>query len=76
MSVDTTLIGETAAQLMDLIPEDDPGTISAVGIIAIVDCDDGTTNTLVKFSHEQRWQQLGIISAGHETLLRRQPDDA
>lgn len=67
MALDTTLIGETAAALMGLLPEESDGEIVAVGIVAIVDDGDGTY-TRVKCSRNLNFEQLGLFHAALEVV--------
>jgi hypothetical protein len=62
MSVDTTLIGETAAALMDMLPDETEGEIVAVGIVVVTDESD-ETYTRIKCSSERHYEQLGIFHA-------------
>jgi hypothetical protein len=63
MTVDTTLIGETAASLMGSLPDEIEGEIIAVGLVVIVDDEEGGTYTRIKCSHERYFEQLGIMHA-------------
>lgn len=60
--LDTTLIGETAAQLMEALPDEADGELVAVGIVVVVDSGDGTY-TKVKTSSDLFYEQLGLFNA-------------
>lgn len=62
MTLDTTLIGETAAGLMESMPDETEGEIVAVGIVVVVDAGD-ESYTRIKCSDELYYAQLGIFSA-------------
>jgi hypothetical protein len=60
VSIDASLIGTTAAELMEELP-DVEGEIIAVGIIVVVDEDDGTF-ARTKCSHARKFEQVGLFS--------------
>jgi hypothetical protein len=66
--LDTSLIGETAAQLMESLPDEADGEIVAVGIIVVVDAGD-RVYTKVKTIPERYYEQLGILYAGLHVLM-------
>lgn len=62
--METTLIGRTAAKLMDGI-QDREGEVVAVAIVTVIDEDDGeSTYTRAEFSSERLYEQLGLLHAG------------
>lgn len=75
MSLDTTIIGETAASLMESLPDETGGEIIAVGIVVI--CDAGEDSyTRIKCSSEWYYAQLGIFTAALECAKGgTRPDD-
>jgi hypothetical protein len=75
VSIDTTIIGETAASLMDDLPQETGGEIVAVGIVVI--CDAGDESYMrIKCSNELFYAQLGIFSAALECVKSgTAPDD-
>lgn len=75
-TLDATLLGETAAQIMDRLDShpdaDEMVAIEAVQIVVVVACADGDdthTLTMLQSSHESQWQQLGLSAAGRECLV-------
>ena len=64
MSIDTSLIGRLAAELMGDLPEETEGQIVGVGIVAVVDLED-ETYTRIKCWPEQKFAQLGLF---HDAL--------
>src|SRR3954451_5721388 len=63
--MDASLIGETAAKVMDSIG-DREGDILAVAIICAIEDDDGGF-THVEFSTARLYEQLGLIAAADVT---------
>lgn len=63
--MDTSLIGETAAKLMDGLG-DREGEVVAVAIVTVVDEEDEHTYTRAEFSSERFYEQLGLLTAGLE----------
>jgi hypothetical protein len=61
--VNTTLIGETAAKLMDGLGDRD-GAVVAVAIVTVIDQDDEQTYTRAEFSSDRLYEQLGLMHAG------------
>ncbi|HEX5370059.1 MAG TPA: hypothetical protein VFY10_11645 [Dehalococcoidia bacterium] len=69
--MDITLIGTTAAKLMDGIDNRDGEVIAValIALIAVIDEDEGeSTYTRVEFSHERRFEQLGLLHAGLDVV--------
>jgi hypothetical protein len=62
MSLDTSKIGQVAAELMELLPEESDGEIIEVGIVVVVDDGEGTY-TRIKSSSDLYYRQLGIFQA-------------
>jgi hypothetical protein len=60
--LDTSLIGQTAAQLMEDLPQEADGEIIAVGVVVIVDAGE-STYTRVKTSSDRFYEQLGVFHA-------------
>jgi hypothetical protein len=63
--LDTSKIGQVAAELMELLPDEAEGEILAVGIVVVVDDGEGTY-TRIKTSHDTLYEQLGLFHAGIE----------
>lgn len=68
MTIDTTLIGETAAGLMESLPDETEGEIVAVGIVVVVDSGDDASYTRIKCSNELYYVQLGIFTAALDVV--------
>lgn len=63
------LVGTTAAELMDSLPEDLEGEIVAVGLVVVVDVqDDDETYTRIKCSSERMFEQLGLFTAALDVV--------
>lgn len=62
MTVDTGLIGETAARLMDDLPGEADGDLVAVGIVCVVDAGDETYTRIVT-SCDRMFETLGLFTA-------------
>jgi hypothetical protein len=60
--IDTTKIGQVAAELMELLPDEAEGEILAVGIVVVVDDGEGTY-TRIKTSNDTLYEQLGLFHA-------------
>jgi hypothetical protein len=76
VSVDTTLIGETAASLMDSLPDETEGAVEAVGIVVVVDCGEEGTYTRIKCSSETHFHQLGLFTAALDCARHGEAPDA
>ena len=59
MSIDGSLIGTTAAELMGELP-DVEGEVIAVGIVVVVDEEDETF-ARTKCSHVRKFEQMGLF---------------
>lgn len=68
MSIDTGPIGKVAAELMEELPDEEEGKIIAVGIVVVVDCDDGETYTRIKAYPKRYFEQLGLFTAALEVV--------
>ena len=72
--IDTTLLGETAANCMDSLEnhEDlDGGKIVAVGIIVIAEDEAGSkTFTRIYASENRHYNQIGLFTAGLNVVER------
>lgn len=67
MAIDTTLIGTTAAELMELIPDESEGEIIEVGIVVVIDDGEGTY-TRTKCSTELHYRQVGLFSVALDVV--------
>lgn len=56
------MIGETAAALMETLPDETDGEVQAVGIVVVVDAGDCTYRR-IKCSDDRLFAQLGIFHA-------------
>lgn len=75
LSVDASLVGTTAADLMGELPGHVDGEVVAVGIVVVVDCEDGDTYTRVKCSRERLFEQVGLFGAALEVVRSGEPVD-
>jgi hypothetical protein len=66
VSIDTTLIGEAAAQLMEKLSDVD-GELVAVGIVAIRDIG-GNTCTTTYCTDDLDYRQVGLFEAGLDSV--------
>jgi hypothetical protein len=83
-TVDTTRLGQLAAELMDRIAEeyaeaDGTPTLGIVAVVAEVnvDRDDGTGWTSVDYrcSDSRRWVQVGLFDAAKRAVLHSAEDE-
>lgn len=71
MTVDTKMLGETAAKCMDGLESETEGVegeLVAVGIVAIYELGDDETRTRIFCSHERHFEHLGIFRAALECV--------
>jgi len=75
MSLDTTRVGQVAAELMEAIAEgyDDAVEIGAVAVIVEVgttdDADEGWTTVNYRCSDTRRWVQAGLLDAAKRAVF-------
>ena len=62
--MNTTKIGQCAAEMMEILPDETEGEIVAVGIVVVVDCkNQGGSFTRIKTTTDLFYEQLGLFHA-------------